>query len=268
MTGRGSQIDASMLFNFYIPQLDSSDNPVLAPGVGLPTTSVDQANSQAFWTPLNPRDPAGIYTSNTAVDTLTDKSLAIQKTVDDVIHTGPPNAVSPGDTLEYTIQFQISDFFAVQNFVANDLLSDGQAFDPSFQPTLEVHGHGVEVANSDFAPENVVVTPQSNGSTSVAFRVSDELITRGYNGQLLGGMVNPSGGLLPFPGVGPTTGTITFRTVIQKTFTATPSPGAIVGQGDKISDGVTASADVLDITSARKLLTNRSYGVSYHLCSG
>jgi hypothetical protein len=23
-----------------------------------------------------------------------------------------------------------------------------------------------------------------------------------------------------------------------------------------------------DITSARKLLTNRSYGVSYHLCSG
>ena len=251
VTGMGSQNDASMLFNFYIPQLDSSDNPVLAPGVGLPTTSVDQANSQAFWTPLDPRDPAGIFTSNTAVDTLADKSLAIQKTVDDVIHTGPPNAVSPGDTLEYTIQFQISDFFAVQNFVANDLLSDGQAFDPSFQPTLEVHGHGLEVANSDFAPENVVVTPQSNGSTSVAFRVSDELITRGYNGELLGGMVNPSGGLLPFPGVGPTTGTITFRTVIQRTFTATPSPGAIVGQGDKISDGVTASADVLDNTTLK-----------------
>ena len=157
--------------------------------------------------------------------------------------------MSPGDTLEYTIQFQISDFFAVQNFVANDLLSDGQAFDPSFQPTLEVHGNGLEVANSDFAPENVVVTPQSDGSTSVAFLVSDELITRGYNGQLLGGMVNPSGGLLPFPGVGPTTGTITFRTVIQKTFTATPSPGAIVCQGDKISDGVTASADVLNNTT-------------------
>jgi len=249
VTGMGSPNDASMLFNFYIPQLDSSNNPVLAPGVGLPTTSVDQANSQAFWTPLNPSDLAGIYTSNTAVDMLTDKSLAIQKTVDDVNHTGPPNAVSPGDTLEYTIQFQISDFFAVQNFVANDLLSDGQAFDPSFQPTLEVHGNGLEVANSDFAPENVVVTPQSDGSTSVAFLVSDELITRGYNGELLGGMVNPSGGLLPFPGVGPTTGTITFRTVIQKTFTATPSPGAIVGQGDKISDGVTASADVLDNTT-------------------
>ena len=251
VTGRGSQIDASMLFDFYIPQLDSSDNPVLAPGVGLPTTSVDQANSQASWTPLDPRDPAGIYTSNTAVDTLTDKSLAIQKMVDDVVHTGPPNAVSPGDTLEYTIQFQISDFFAVQNFVVNDLLSDGQALDPSFQPTLEGHGNGLEVANSDFAPENVVVTPQSDGSTSVAFRVSDELITRDYNGQLLGGMVNPSGGLRPFPGVGPTTGTITFRTVIQKTFTATPSPGAIVGQGDKISDGVTASADVLDNTTLK-----------------
>ena len=25
---------------------------------------------------------------------------------------------------------------------------------------------------------------------------------------------------------------------------------------------------IADITSARKLLTNRSYGVSYHLCSG
>ena len=129
VTGRGSQIDASMLFDFYIPQLDSSDNPVLAPGVGLPTTSVDQANSRRPG-PLSTRDPAGINTSNTAVDTLTDKSLAIQKMVDDVVHTGPPNAVSPGDTLEYTIQFQISDFFAVQNFVANDLLSDGQALRP------------------------------------------------------------------------------------------------------------------------------------------
>ena len=33
-------------------------------------------------------------------------------------------------------------------------------------------------------------------------------------------------------------------------------------------DGDVTPTTGRDITSARKLLTNRSYGVSYHLCSG
>jgi hypothetical protein len=35
-----------------------------------------------------------------------------------------------------------------------------------------------------------------------------------------------------------------------------------------LASGMSVDVAVADITSARKLLTNRSYGVSYHLCSG
>ena len=37
--------------------------------------------------------------------------------------------------------------------------------------------------------------------------------------------------------------------MIQRTYTATPFPGAIVSQGDKLGDTITASADVLDNTT-------------------
>ena len=42
----------------------------------------------------------------------------------------------PGDTLEYTIVFQVSDFFALQSLVVSDVISDGQRFDTTFTPTL------------------------------------------------------------------------------------------------------------------------------------
>ena len=86
--------------------------------------------------------------------------------------------------------------------MATDLISDGQELDPSFQPELLFDGNGFNEPNAPFGLSNVVVTPQANGSTSLAFQVLDELITRGESGQILGGMVNPAGGYTPSPGSG------------------------------------------------------------------
>ena len=135
VTGDASTTDATMLFEFYVPQNDASGNPVLTPDVGAPVTSVDQASSQADWTPVDPRDPAGTFTSNTDTHTLNDRSLAIQKSVQGVNPSGPNGTVAPGDTLEYTIVFQVSDFFAFQSLVVSDVISDGQTIRP------DVHAH-------------------------------------------------------------------------------------------------------------------------------
>ena len=65
--------------------------------------------------------------------TLTDKSIAIQKgvaVVNDTGVTGP----TPGDTLEYTLSFQVSDFFAFQGVVITDTISDGQHWMPARRP--------------------------------------------------------------------------------------------------------------------------------------
>ena len=62
------------------------------------------------------------------------------------------------------------------------------------------------------------------GTTTVTFRVSDELVSRGQDAAVLGGCIPPGGTGGPPPDCsvfndGPTTGTIVFRTVIQDQFT-------------------------------------------------
>lgn len=256
VTGDASTSDATMLFEFYVPQDDASGDPVLAPDIGAPATSVDQASSQVNWTPTDPRDPAGTFTSNSDTHTLNDRSLAIQKSVQGVDPSGPEGTVDPGNTLEYTINFQVSDFFALQSLVISDIISDGQRFDSTFTPTLSVNGNSYSLPTGDFQTGNYTVTgnytgavppPASpDGTSTIVFNVSDEIIARGENGRLVGGMVSPNGGSVPFPGVGATTGVLVFRTTIQKTFSDVPAPGAVVGQGDILRDNVTSTAAVLN----------------------
>src|SRR5581483_6438828 len=134
---------------------------------------------------------------------------------------------------EYTLDFQISDFFAFQNLVIDDTFSDGQHWDPSFTPTIQVNGNPFTLLSADLNAANYTVTPNytpaspapNDGTTDVQFRVSDELISRGQNGQLLGGCVKPTGGLVApcdivsNSGDGPTTARIVFHTIIQDEFT-------------------------------------------------
>lgn len=254
VTGTASDVDASMTFRFYVPRVDAGGTAILNPTTGNPTSAIDDASTRGTWDPIDGRDPpTTIVSDSTANDhTLTIKSVAVQKDAAVVNDTGAPGA-SPGDTIEYTIDFQISDYFAFQNFLVNDLFSDGQGFDASFTPTLLVNdGHGAGGATSGgFLPANFTLTPDvSGGSDRIVFRVSDELLARGFttNGMLVGGAI-PAGGTggpppqsgppLPF---GPTAGRVVFRTVVQDQFTSPPGP---VNQGDILSDAVTAGGDLL-----------------------
>ena len=76
-------------------------------------------------------DPVGIEHE------LEEQSNAIQKGVGIVdVLDAPPGGYSPDDTLEYTLDFQISDYFAFEDLVITDVFSDGQEWDCDLSPTL------------------------------------------------------------------------------------------------------------------------------------
>ena len=256
VTGTTSADDASLTFSYYIPQKDGSGNAIVDPTSGAPGTSTDAAQASGTWAAAGTNNTPVTVTSNAANHVLTDKSIATQETVADVADLGAAGP-TPGDTLRYTINFQVSDYFALQNLLVSDLISDGQHIDPGYAPTLQFDGNSYTqpaaafgVANYTVAPNYTGATPppaNPDGTTTVAFRVSDELAARGHGDPTLGGLVPAGGGTIqPAPGTGPTTGTITFQTIIQDKFTNNfPSGEANVDHGDELTSAVTAQGGVL-----------------------
>ncbi|HXF86438.1 MAG TPA: isopeptide-forming domain-containing fimbrial protein [Anaerolineales bacterium] len=264
--------DISITVDFFVPRLNATSSPIIDPTSGDDTTSGNIAWAETDWTPLDSRDaPTSVSTNATCpacapLHILQNKSIAIQKSVVNVTDGN----VSPGDVLEYTLTFQVSDFFAFGSVVITDVISDGQRFDSSFTPTLGVNGNpyvlalaGMSSANFDVScnytggpgAECTSSDPATNdGTTTLIFRVSDEIITRGQNGRMVGGCVNPVTGS-PTPDCasyndGPTTATLVFRTVIQDVFADDfPSGDPSVDQGDALDDVVTISGNVLDTST-------------------
>src|SRR5262249_7315034 len=113
VTGTAGTVDAQMTFSFYLPRVTAPLSPILDPTTGDDVTAIDDASTSGTWGPLDPRDPTQTVSSDVTNNdhTLTLKSIATQKTSNIVTDTGAPG-LSPGDTVEYTIDFQVSDYFA------------------------------------------------------------------------------------------------------------------------------------------------------------
>jgi hypothetical protein len=93
------------------------------------------ANSSADWDPLDPRDPVtqvfapGPGSAAVVSHTLEEQSIAVQKSVEAINPaTGEADAsIVPGKTLlRYTVNFQVSDYYAFENVILRDVMSDGQ----------------------------------------------------------------------------------------------------------------------------------------------
>ncbi len=265
VTGTSAPDDAVMQFAVYVPPVDAGGQPVIPPGSCTPAVVPNEASALGDWTPVDPRDSGG--TGNATADppgpeyTLTARTLPIQKAVAVVADTGAPGP-SPGDTLEYTLEFQVSDVMAFQGLVLTDVISDGQRLDAGFVPTLEVHEHGTTTGPAAFGTANYTVldhftggTPQVpplDGTQEIQFRVSDEMVAQGLDAVVLGACVPPggTGGGDPDCSVfssGQSKVVVRFRAVIQESFTDDfPSGDDSVDQGDVLTDTVTVSGDLLD----------------------
>ncbi len=269
VTGTTSATDATVTFSFYIPLNDAGGNPVINAATGDDTLCENNAGALGDWTPLDPRDVGGTGNASAGGSgappehVLGCKSIAVQKSVANL----SDSVNSPGDVLEYTLNFQVSDFFAFQSVTLVDVLSDGQRFDSSLAPTLLVNGNGFSLPTAAMDGANVEVLcnytggpgaecdaddPAANdGTTRITFNISAELVTRGRpNGQLLGGCV-PTGGGSDYDcdpyNDGATTATLKFRAVIQDQYSDNYLSGdPSVDQGDILNNSVEASGDVLD----------------------
>ena len=282
----GGGTAASVLFSFFAPRLDSSAQVLLNAATGAQAPLDNQALCWGDWQPVDVRDaPSTVLGKATAPGTpdsapehtLIAKSIAVQKSVVNKIDTGS-SGYTPGDTLEYTLQFQISDYFAFRNLRIQDLLSDGQHFDPGFTPTLSITEHGSSTSG-DIASGNFLITtnftvggasghlgnPPRDGTTTLTFLISDELTLRGFTvpgvplGTLPGGGVdqpfngpydNPSVTPPVFPALGGTVGTLKFRAVIQDAYTDDfPSGEPALDSRDSLSDTATAAGDLVDVAT-------------------
>ena len=83
---------------------------------------------------------------------------------------------SPGDTLQYTLSAQISDYFAFQSLVVTDVLGDGLREDGTFNPTLAVSEHGAS-SSGNIAGANFSFT--FSGGTPARPRVCSTCRTNG-----------------------------------------------------------------------------------------
>ena len=122
--------------------------------------------------------------------------MAIQKSVDIAVDNNATD-VSPLDILEYTLEIQISDFFAYTSMFATDTISDGQHYytDATHQPTMTVYGNpgwslsgSMDTANVEILPNYTPADPAPNdGTTDIIFHISDELFDSQPSQWLAGG---------------------------------------------------------------------------------
>ena len=218
--------DAAVVFEFFIPEKDANGNPVLPPNCQ-PVQSVNDVKAEGDWTPIDPCDtsPAHVVSDITSSDhILNDKCIAIQKKVAVFQDTGAPGP-TPGDVLQYTLSFQISDFKTFGKLEVRDLLPDGQQFLPMPAPTLTVTDQFGAVSGP-FIPLldlSVTLDPHSTcqgikGTTNLVFNVSQKMTGLfPSNPRHLAGILTGGWATTPTSSV-PATGQIVFYARIQDQF--------------------------------------------------
>ena len=248
-------VDKTITFTFYIPQVDAVGAQILDPLTPNPqpitnTSSAGGTYQSASLTPVIDSD------------TITAKAVALQKNGVIVTPTGPAG-LSPDDTVEYTLNGQVSDYFTVEGLTVTDTLGDGQTFcenDPptsnptcDFTPTVELRSNGTTVAAAAFDPTEFTVGAKVAGETTVTFDLSEAIIRliASSNGQLVGAIGND------------TSFVIKLRSTIDNAYTGpvatgstqTLSAGDIVTNRSQVTFNVPGRTPVTEDTSSDLTVT-------------
>ncbi len=285
LTGGPGGPEVVETLDFFVPELDDLGNPVLDSSCR--ATSDDQATVSAVWTQQDPRDVPPSIDSVTDGHTLTDKCLAVQKSVAVAVDTGAPGP-TPGDILKYTLDFQLSDFRTIRNLVLNDYLSDGQTLlltppPPLHPPRLTIGDKFGGPVTGTFGPPTLsqVVVPAAPCQTAdptirprrIRFRVSQlfaslDAVPRHSLGILTGGHASQPAG-------GAATGQIVFFARIDDQYQRQPlALEPFVDKGDPLLNCTIANAQVMGNVNAPTLpsqvlgLTNDSSATEVEIVIG
>ncbi|SFT90885.1 VCBS domain-containing protein [Pseudomonas marincola] len=234
--------------SFYVPEVDSSGLSVLDPVTGAPRTiTIGPPTAEGSWVPIDPRDvtaPATTIefsgTGNTS--TFIAKSLTLEKQVDIQIDEGT-SGVSPGDTLQYTLDIEISDYFAYGrdffnegSLLVTDTLGDGQSLVPG-SATMSVTIAGV---TQSIALVSTVTTDSTTGISTIVFDIAQSLR------DAFGGVSGWLNGDLSFDDVqeGATRAVITYSSLISQAYSS-PADQQEINEGDSLSNSAILSGTVL-----------------------
>lgn len=262
VTGGPGTTDVEVVWEYFVADVDANGNLVVDPATGTPSVAENQAQGVGDWQPLDPRDTGGTDNATTPggaapEHTLILVALGFQKQVDVVVDTGAAGP-TPGDTLEYTLGFEISDFFTFGDLLLTDVFSDGQRFDITFTPTFSVTDragtvNGTFTVGGDLTVDISAIgndpNPATDGSTRLVFDISAALIGAGSADGIL------QGGRATLPDSIGATGTLIYRTVIQEAFSDTyPSGGPNVDLGDRLNNEAELAATIRDNTTITTVL--------------
>ena len=238
--------------SFYVPEIDANGRPVLDPASGNPVTlNFGTASVTGDWNPLDPRDrpldPDGYPFSETGNGqgiTFVAKSITLLKQVNLQNDVGSPG-LTPGDTLRYTMDVAISDFFAFGEnileqgqFTVTDQLSDGQTFSLANPPTLLLQANGSSLSIALVYTQAV----NADGSTTLVFDIAESI-----RQAVAGPGVAALFGDLYDDDVqsGATTLRIVYDATIDTTYTSDHPPHDQLNEGDSVGNNATVAATVL-----------------------
>lgn len=238
----------AVTIQYYVPD-------VLDEHTGAPGTVQFQVSGTGDWVPLDNRDAAETAANGNPVEydpagvefEHIIRSLAVQKDVANV--TDAQN--SPGDTLEYTINFQVSDYHRFKDVVITDTIDDGHTLTTPltlelwYQGTLhtiDLTGHYID------SPPLVDPDPAIGGNVIRTFNISAAVqayaVANSLSGDIAQGILR--GGKFAGDDEGGTYGRIVYQATIDNTFDSPVAPGdPQINHGDHLATSATIQGTVL-----------------------
>ncbi|MCQ3830866.1 DUF11 domain-containing protein [Microbulbifer elongatus] len=215
--------DIVVTYSGYVPEVDANGNPIV----------VNDAANDAV---LNTATATGTYDdldiSGTDDAQIVATAASLQKAVTLVNDVGGPG-YTPGDTIEYTLTMQVSDYMSLDNLSISDLVGDGIDVDPS-SISMSLFLNGASFGPSPIAAGNTSVVVNGDGSTTVDVDISQELIDQGLTNGSLDGDLFADG-----VSQGTTTVVITYQAAIREQYVG---PGGSVDALDVIGNQATLTA--------------------------
>ena len=226
-TGTTSTEEAAAQIRFFVPD-------TLDPTTGGAITYANNASVSATWG----NSPDGSIKLNTlAGNEITAKALAIQK-------SASSSQVVPGGSVSFTLNFQISDYFAFGDLNIKDVLGDGLTFTPG-SAKINLQEQGISLTGNGpvaFDPAYINYLPDVagtgvDGKDSLSFNLSGWLKSIGNDGILQGGRVFSTT-------AGATRGSITFTASVDDLYVAPKAAGQNIKAGDQLANNVTLQGDI------------------------
>ena len=235
--------------DFYVPETDAAGQPVINAQTGDDVTiTLGAPSGSGHWVPVDPRDldqeqgQTQIDFSGTGLETsFVAKSITLNKNVSLYTDIGSAG-LTPGDTLNYSLDLAISDYFAfgrtffeAGEFTVSDQMSDGQTLVGT--PTLSFTRGGV-TETVELVYSSVV---NSDGSTSMVFDIGQSL-SNAY------AAISWLNGDLAFDDQreGATTAVISYLAQVGQSYTPPAgTPHGEINEGDSFGNSATVTATLL-----------------------